>query len=282
MTFIQELNYHNAKGYHKPEKYYENYKQILETEGYFVNTKYIDFINNIGFGSFFGGSLVFFPFSDVKGSVKLLTQQISNIVNAEYIVIGYNGTTEGYYCLRRDPNDSSLYWFNLEVKKIEIIDKNFQDWLDKQPQNLFSEQIYAGFKKIKDIESINIIIKERAYFDIEIFNFEKKLCRPPGKENDLLPRYNSVVLAVRKNKKISLLNCLTLKFFRSGSPIHQDNIEYLTINVNNLLIGKSEIINVFLFDPFNLPFDSLTCILYPEIDLSSKMRVRYKEILPFL
>jgi hypothetical protein len=38
MNFNQELNFHNAKGYHRPQKYEENYKQILEKEGYSVNS----------------------------------------------------------------------------------------------------------------------------------------------------------------------------------------------------------------------------------------------------
>lgn len=281
MSFYKEIKEHNAPGYHRLYRYSEDFSALSKKEGYSLNSLYTGFINSVGYGYFFGGSLVLFPLAGETGSIKALTLGLQSAGIEDFVVIGYAGTTEGYYCLKNDRKDKAVYWIDIQQKAITKLNERFDDWINAQPNELFSEDIYAGYKKIKDIESIYKVINERSLVEVDMLDFERGLIKPPGKEKDFLPRYNRVNLAIRKNQDIELSQ-LTIKFFRRGSPIGEDNVEYLTIDVGSLRVDKTEVVQAYLFDPFNLPFEKIECSYSPEIDLASKMRVRYKEIKQFL
>ena len=85
-----------------------------------------------------------------------------------------------------------------------------------------------------------------------------------------------------QKKDLKLLEQLTIKFFRTNSQVGNDNIDYLSVDVSNIVIGNSKIIQTYLFDPFNLPFDQIVCLYDPDINLGSKSRVRYIEIKKYL
>jgi len=254
---------------------------MSENEDYSLNTLYTDFINSIGYGYFFGGSLVLFPLMGKTGSINALTAKLRSVGIKNFVAIGYQGTTEGYYCLKNDKRDFAIYWADIQQKIVEKLDKRFDNWINAQPNILFQDDIYAAYKKIRDIDSIHKVIDERLVVEVEMLDFDKQLVKPPGSEQDLLPRYNKITLAFRKNQSVSL-NQLTIKFHRIGSPVGKDNIEYLTIDIASIPIGESVVIHGYLFDPFNLSFERIECNYTPEIDLSKKMRVKYKEIKQFL
>jgi hypothetical protein len=282
MDFIKEISIHNAPGYHEYYKYQENFKSLLARHGFSVNQKYIDFINTIGFGSFFDGALVFFPIEGQRGSIITETNIIREINIFDYVVIGYNGTTEGYYCLKLDPSDNAIYWIDIQMKLVNLLCIRFDEWINKQPIELFDKKIYSAFKSIRDIKSIHEVIKERGFVDVELLDYDKKLTRPPGNMKDLLPRYNKLTIAIRKNKPTCLLNDLTIEFLRSGSSIGKDNISYITLDITSLPEAKSQVFEAYLFDAFNVSFDSIECHYKPKIELGNKMRINYKEILGFL
>lgn len=282
MIFLKEIEKHNASGYHRAHRYPYDFNLLVDKEGYKLTSQYVDFINSIGYGYFFGGSLVFFPLTGETGSIKALTNDIQKKGIEGFVVIGYAGITDGYYCLRNEKEDDAIYWIDIQVKTVDKINACFEDWLNSRPRELFNPDIYAAYRKIKDIDSINKVMIERSFVEVELLDFEKVLIKPPGKENDFLPRYNKVTLAIRKNKEVELANQVTIKFYRSGSPVGKDNVEYLTMDISSFPISKSKVVQSYLFDPFNLPFDKIECQYVPEIDLTSKMRVKYKEIKNFL
>lgn len=281
MDFLKEIKTHNAPGYHRIFKYPDDLNLLIEEEGYKLNAFYVDFIKTIGCGHFFGGSLVLFPLIGETGSVRALTNYLHSIGIKDFVAIGYAGTTEGYYCLKNEKEDNAVYWVNVQTKTINKLNECFENWINTQSNELFNPDIYAAYKKIKDIESVYEVIKERSFIEVELLDFEKRLIKPPGNEKDFLPRYNKVILAIRKDKEVKLRQ-LTIKFSRSGSSIEEDNVEYLTVDIGHIPINKSEVVQSYLFDPFNLPFEKIECDYQPEIDLTSKMRVRYKEIKKFL
>lgn len=281
MNFLKEIKTHNAPGYHRIFKYSDDFNLLVEKEGYKLSAFYVDFIKSIGYGHFFGGSLVLFPLTGETGSVRALTNYLQGMGVKGFVAIGYAGTTEGYYCLKNEKEDNAVYWVNVQTKATNKLDECFEDWINTQSSELFNPDTYAAYKKIKDIESVYEVIKERSFIEVELLDFKEQLIKPPGNEKDFLPRYNKVILAIRKNKEVKLSQ-LTIKFSRSGSSIEEDNVEYLTVDIGFIPINKSEVVQSYLFDPFNLPFEKIECDYHPEIDLTSKMRVRYKEIKKFL
>ncbi len=280
--FKDEIRVHNAPGYHKVAKYESGFLLLVKNEGLDLNSQYIDFIDAVGYGSFFNGSFVLFPLEGEIGSIRSETNNLKEIGFGDFVAIGYDGTTEGYYCLKNDSSDSGVYWINLQNKVIDLLDHDFSNWIGVQPDDLYNEKIYAAFAEIKDSTSILEVVRQRELIEVELLAFERQLTRPPDKQDDLLPRYTKLTLLVKKNDHAPLLAYLTIAFLRTGSSIGNDNIEYLTIDIRSLAIGRSEVVEAYLFDPFNLPFEEIQCLYEPEIDLGTKMRIKYKEIRRFL
>ncbi len=54
------------------------------------------------------------------------------------------------------------------------------------------------------------------------------------------------------------------------------------VPVIDLPVSESATLTCWLFDPFNVPFDRIAIQTDPCIDLSSQMRVKYKEIRDYL
>lgn len=260
-------------------KYHIRQQMECPTSFLKLSKSYTDFIYLVGWGRFFGGALVLFkPIDSDNGFHKLQYKPKEDIVN-KYTIIGYDGTTSGFYCLRNDQSDC-VYWYDSETEEIMLISNHFFTWINEQFNKLYDEKIFAGYKKIKNIDSILKIINEREKVEIRLLEFENELVRPPGKENDFLPRYNKIKIKIFLKEKISI-NYYTLIIFRTGSKIGADNKVYHTVEVP--VIDNAWItLDCYVFDAFNLPFNSITLISAPEINLNSSVRARYKEIMEYL
>ena len=283
-NFKNELQSHNALGYHATIIKHNELmiKNLIEQKKWQVPAEYFAFLISIGSGRFFGGSLIIFELiENLNYSVIAITDKLYSLGIKDKIAIGYDGTTQGIYCLSCKNNDHRVYWIEWIDGSVKVEAESFIEWIESKPNELFSKKIYAGYKKIKDITTINAIIEKRKSFIIELSSYEKELTKPPNKSNEFLPRYNKLNLKVTKTAATDL-DFFTIKCYRIGSPVGKDNIEYVSIPVKELPISKPIIVVSWLFDPFNMPFEKIIIQVDPFINLSSKMRVKYKEIKDYL
>ncbi len=241
---------------------------------------YLDFVSQIGVGSFFAGSLVLFEIRS-GGNLESQTIRLPESVRRELFAIGYDGTTEGCYCLKRGGEDPAVYWHSWESMEASVLEESCLDWIERLPAELFNNKVYAGYKSIKDMANIAKVIAERAAFEVRIIEFGIDLVRPSGKERDLLARYSRVLLGVRK-LRASDLKRLTVILHRTGSRVGSDNKEYVTVDVAEIPAGSEAILETFAFDPFNVPFENIIAQFTPSIDLGSTSRVRFAEIKDYL
>jgi len=86
--FKDEIKARKGTGYHLVNKYEEDAFIKFAAKGILVNDDYLEFINEIGFGSFFDGSLVFFQLDDVENSVIETTK--------EFQKLGIDNTTSSF------------------------------------------------------------------------------------------------------------------------------------------------------------------------------------------
>lgn len=282
--FQKELYDHDAEGYHSEIQKYSSSEiaNICDEMKIEIPEDYSVFLQEIGTGNFFGGDLVFFPLLTEDGdSVISFTLKLETFNINDKIVIGYDGTTEGAYCLSMDKNDSAVYWLFWDTGVFSVVSDNFSDWINSLPKTLFSKKIYSGFKKIKNIDKIYDIIKQRSTIKIRLVSYNKNLTRPPNKKEDALPRYHELVLEILKTKDVSIKN-FTFSGYRTNSPVGKNNLAYVTIPMDSIPLNKAKIVKVYLFDPFNVPFDDIIINVNPNIDLSSSSRSHYKEISDYL
>ncbi len=108
-------------------------------------------------------------------------------------------------------------------------------------------------------------------------SWDKQLQRPPDKPNDMLPRYNRLMLEVIKMRPVTI-PVLTVVVARLGSTLGAANVEYVTFHVHDIPVNVPTIRECYVFDPFNAPFTDIEVKFNPVIDLGSKMRVRFKEL----
>jgi len=281
--FTRELSQHSALGYHA---LFGPVDRIADTAWFGQQliccpVPYVDFLNEIGPGRFFAGDLVLFPTAGAEASVQQVTKKLPETVRSRFFAIGYDGTTEGCYCLIRTGDDNCVYWHNWGMQTTALHHPDFIEWIENSPNELFNKAVYAGYKTIKDISGALGIVKERCKFEVRLLEYDKQLVRPPGKEKDFLPRYNRIVSGVRKYAA-SPLEQLTLKVRRLGTTVGEDNIQYVTLDVSGVPVDMETRLEAYVFDPFNLPFESINIDYSPEIDLSSPMRARYAEIKVYL
>jgi hypothetical protein len=278
--FVCELTEHPG-GYHQP---YGRTDRSVATEWFVQRSitclpSYLDFLSEVGPGRYFAGQLELFEV-EPGGRVDRMTKEMGD-ESQTYFAIGYDGTTAGCYCLKRSGTEGTVYWCDYEASVIHPYRSSFVDWIEQSPQELFSQSVYAGYKRIKDIDQVNRVIEERRGLEVRLLRFDKHLIRPPKKENDFLPRYHRIVCEVRKNKESSLKQ-LTFKLRRTGSPVGADNVQYVTIDLPDFAVGQNVTVEAFAFDPFNVPFEGIVVDYSPEIDLGSPTRARFAELKPHL
>jgi hypothetical protein len=281
--FSEELKKHSAAGYHRVTNRYavDTAREWFAERGITASEEYLDFLQSFGAGRYFAGSLVMFPLDhDDKLSVASETGRMIEQNCGSHFAFGYNGTTEGCYCLSRSgaPEVSFLTW---GTKTLQTSDQSFVSWVEMQPEEWFKEETYKGYKPIKDLAAVHRIEEQRRAFRIRLLKFAKDLVRPPGNEKDFLPRYNRVLLSVLKTREVPLQN-LTVTIRRTGSRVGKDNRQSLTIAVGRTKVGVESQIEGFAFDPFNLPFEGIEVEFSPEINLGTPMRTRFVEIRDFL
>jgi hypothetical protein len=281
---MADLEFHHAPGYHVWHGGITEGAIVawFSAEGWRPPQSYIRFLSEVGWGSFFGGSLILFPPEDPGGnSVRGWSNEIAKACDEKYVAIGYDGTTSGCFCVSGNGDDSRVYWYEWAEEAARIENEDFFSWIESLPSELFVEGSYRGFKEVRDPQGVQRIIEWRRCFSIRISKVENEKVRPPGHEDDLLPRYHKVIVEVTKLRDVGL-QVLTIPFLREGSKIGKSNVAYATINVSHLPVGEAVKTDVFLFDPFNIPFDCIQSLFRPEIDLNSRMKAKFVELQPFL
>ena len=170
-----------------------------------------------------------------------------------------------------------MYWFSWEEKIKRSLVCRFQDWIEAKPAELFKDQVYSGYKKLTNVDELVSVMGERSAFRVRLLNFDKQLQRPPDRPDDLLRRYNKVVLEVTKTRSVTI-PVLTVMISRLGSQLGAENVEFVTFPVHDIPVDVPTIRECYVFDPFNVPFNDIAVIFNPVIDLGSKMRVRFEEL----
>lgn len=281
--FLDEIRVHGSGGYHLQMTKYapETIVEWFSRRDWKPSAEYIQFLVEVGAGRYFGGSFVVYPLlHDDLPSVDSTASRLSASGGNEFYAIGYDGTTEGCYCLPIS-GQNGLFWHSWELRATNLLAEDLFEWVEQQPSELFHKEVYAGYKPVADMEAICTVIRMREAFRIRLLKYTNRLERPPGKEADQLPRYNRIELGITKTREVEL-NILTLRVRRTGSNVKHHNVEYVTVDISKLPTGIESVVSCFVFDPFNLPFESIQIEFNPVIDLGSKMRARYKEILDFL
>lgn len=281
--FSNELRQHTAPGYHAVGGPIDVAVAMdwFATHAIRCPKSFLEFLTVFGAGRFFGGDLIIFPPSHGKETIEEATAQLPEADREKYFVIGYDGTTEGCYCLDRSGENCSVFWHNFEADETVLLHPDFVEWIEECPGQLFNEQAYAGYRKVRDMAAVRQVIRERAAFEVRMLSAGQSKVRPPGHEKDFLPRYHHLVLGIRKLQE-SRLPKLTVSVARTGSSIGPDNVAYVTIDLRDFPVGTEITQDVFVFDPFNLPFQRIEVIHVPEIDLSTPTRTMFKEIKDFL
>jgi hypothetical protein len=279
--FSRELLAHPG-GYHDS---YGRVDRLLATKWFSQRAvhcpdSYLDFLSEIGPGRFFSGGLTLFA-AEPFGEIDRWTERLPSGIGVDLIAIGYDGTTEGCYCLKNSGTDDAVYWHNWETGVAQPFGRTFVDWIEESPSELFNSSVYSGYKKIKNLERVLEIIEQRRGFEVRLLFFEKQLVRPPGKEKDFLPRYNRVTCAIRKRVETGLAQ-LTFEVRRTGSSVGADNVQHVTVSLSEFGVGQEITVDAFAFDPFNVPFERIVVDYTPDIDLGSPKRSRYAELAQYL
>jgi len=272
--FKRELSAHLAKGYHvvKPA--------VGTWAGDFQCASYSRFLAEIGGGSFFAGSLILFaPGHDDQAKQAADTDLVAAGID-EGFACGYDGTTSGFYYLSRS-GGCAVYWMEWGATESTVVAADFGTWIERTPDTHFDAEIYRAFRPVRFPDEVARVVSERMKFEVQLVNFSPELVRPPGKQNDLLPRYHPVNLRVTK-RHTSPLTQLTALMYREGSEVGLDNVQAVTVEVGSMPPGESRTLQAYVFDPFNLPFIAMRCLFTLAIDLSNPNRVRFEEIRKYL
>lgn len=270
--FENELMKHSANGYHLIVAVGD---EIIEGCD---NIEYLRFLKSIGSGAFYGGALQIFSPNDDK--FRQFNEELEEPLAEQFLVIGYNGTTEGSFAVKRKGGDSSIYYMNREQPSdITMLSNSFYQWIENSQNEFYDSKLYKAFSNIKEIEKIREVIAERRAIKLDLKYFNENLEAKPNAEKQYLKRYNRLIFEIELTRPV-LLQKVTVKMLRTGSSIGDDNIEYVTLSIDR--DKNKQIVEAYLFDPFNLPFDKIVSLYNPEINLNSRMRTKYKEILEFL
>jgi hypothetical protein len=146
---------------------------------------YLDFLSEIGPGNYFSGGLVLFEV-ELGGLVDQVTEKLG-CDGSDYLAIGYDGTTDGYYCMKNSETDEAVYWYDSETKAIGPHHRSFVEWVEECPRTLFSHSVYAGYKRIKDLAQVRRVIRERMSFDVRLLRYDRQTVRPRKKKRTSCP-----------------------------------------------------------------------------------------------
>jgi len=239
---------------------------------------YLDFLSEIGPGEFFSGGLVVFAL-EPGDPFDRANEKLPYELRAEFFALGYDGTTEGCYCMSKAGADDAVYWCNWQANQIQVLEERFVTWVEEAPRKLFSKLVYAGYEKIKDIAKVRSVVEDRKRYQVRLLRYDKQLVRQH--EKDFLPRCNRILCAVRKFEDSSLRQ-LTFRVRRTGSSVGNHNVEYVTVSLPEIQAGEEVQVEAYVFDPFGVPFQDIVVEYTPYIDLGSPMRVRFAEIRDYL
>jgi hypothetical protein len=145
-AFTKELAGHRDGGFHHLGGALEqgDVNAWFQEHGLRPPATYVDFLCQIGLGSFFGGALTIYPFSSRHSrSVESELSRLGKAATVPIFSFGYDGTTELCYCFEAESGEDAVYWFSWEEKLKRSLSPNFREWIETKPTELFKEQIYA-------------------------------------------------------------------------------------------------------------------------------------------
>ncbi len=175
-AFKKELTAHRDGGYHRLAGVLERSEVNAWFRGYGLTPPpaYVDFLCKIGPGSFFGGALSIYPLSGGHSrSVESELVRLRETTDGPVFPFGYDGTTELCYCLESQSGNDAVYWFSWEEKFKRPLGPKFQDWIEAKPAELFKDQIYAGYKKLTNVDELIAVMEERSAFRVRLLSFDK-------------------------------------------------------------------------------------------------------------
>lgn len=278
--FMKELAVHNAPGYHaiNPKVPIEVLSDWFKNKGWNPHVNYFDFMRDFGPGVYFAGLLTIFDLDDGTAlSINSVTSCINSQGGCDLFAFGYDGTTEGCFCLCTKDESDAVYWWSWENSSRSVVAKSFVAWVESLPLELYSEASYDGYRRLRNVDEIQKIVAQRSAFQVTLVKYDKTLQKPPGQEDDFLPRYNMVELELLKRSPTTI-EFLTVIIQRTGSRVKEDNEAYISVPVADIPAGIPTRRTCYVFDPFNCPFESICVVFDPVIDLISDMRTYYKEI----
>ena len=280
--FAKELEAHSAAGYHVRS----GTLSAADAERQFARlgvspaAPYRRFLEQFGPGEYFGGSLVFFSLLGSARSVESWSPRITDNVRTELFAIAYDGTTAGCFCLDRRGNDPRVFWHRWGSDGVAVDGGSFVEWIETMPAQLFNPKIYRGYGPVRQPERIARVVADRAQIAVRLIEFDKILVVAPGK-NHAIPRYHRIVVGVTKRRPVEI-DKITLDVLREGSEYGDDNREYLTLDISAVPVDIETPITGYAFDAFNVAFETGRIRFEPAIDLASRMRTRFAEIVDYL
>lgn len=281
--FEHELVEHAGPGYHVrgPRIAAKEARSDLATLGIDPPEAYLSFLENFGPGKYFAGALVIYPVCAESECVLSLARDNPELLALGAFPIGYDGTTEGCYCLSRVNGTQEVSWFRWSADALHSEAPDFEAWIEAQPAALFRAKTYAAYREPRDPASIAGIVEQRGAVDVRLLDFGRKTEVGPGMPAGSYPRHHRLVLGVTKRRAVDLRS-LTIHVLREGSEHGERNVDLVTLDISGVPVGVETVITAFSFDAFNRDFERITIRHDPEIDLRSPRRVRFAEISPFL
>ncbi|MCB1044466.1 MAG: hypothetical protein KDC35_16100 [Acidobacteria bacterium] len=270
-VFLRELASHGEGRYHvqfgrfsRPHviSYFKTF-QAKPTESY------LQFMDQIGPGKFFGGKLTIFqPGRGIFGSRDLVP--FVELWHTGLMPVGKLGLGTVCVCLPRDGSDRAMLLDMSNGATSELGD--FESWIENCVARLF-EPVHYELTRPRMHDHLKAAEYERSKFVVKLESFDIRACREQA-----MSRFHKAVFRVQKLMP-SFMEQLTVKVVRVGSVLGADNANFVTLDVANLTEKQWSAIECYVFDPFHLPFDSLISAFTPRIE--SEFVGLYPEIRAF-
>jgi len=262
--FSSELKRHSRGKYHILEGPIKNDTIVRYFESLDIKpiSDYLEFLNKIGPGSFFGGSIQIFPLMGNEKTIRTLNEVIE-LFHPELLGIGTDGTTEGCFCIERNGNSEKVYDVSRFDGGCKTVSDCFCTWIEELP-NQFTEDDFLLYAP-KSENVVDFIEGERKKFNVSIDSFDLKRVREPNDTEGFLSSFNRVTFVVEKLDEC-IFKKLTVKVWRKGSSLGDKNWFHAHVDITDLEIGSPKKITTYVFDPYCLPFREIEVNYKAEID----------------
>jgi hypothetical protein len=140
--FKEEIKRHGEGGYHSINPALAD-RGLWDELNKGLNTAYTEFLTQIGTGNFYAENLQLFAIGYKR--FKQYNSYPQEAGYTDYIAIGYDGTTEGCFWLKKDSSDTSVHWFNYPAQEVSMLYKDFTNWIEHTPQEMLNENAFKAY-----------------------------------------------------------------------------------------------------------------------------------------